>query len=85
MTVSLRRASATATPIHLVDRAGLRAVLPTLPENTRRWLTAIGFTGAPDAHALVPDEAGRLREVWAGVASPSGRRGARRDSAGRRR
>jgi leucyl aminopeptidase len=71
MTVTLRRASAGATPIHLVDRASLRAILPGLPEITRRWLGAIGFTGAPDTHALVPDEAGRVREVWAGVAAPA--------------
>ncbi|MFZ4650682.1 MAG: leucyl aminopeptidase family protein [Rubrivivax sp.] len=67
MTVHLRKPTATSTPIHLVDRAALAGLAPTLPEPVRRWMTASGFEGAPDTHLLVPDAQGRLAAVWAGV------------------
>jgi leucyl aminopeptidase len=69
MSVTLRKPPSGATPIHLTDRASLAGIAAGLPEPTRRWLGATGFTGAPDAFVLVPDERGNLREVWAGVGS----------------
>lgn len=67
MTVHLKKPVASATPIHLVDRAGLAAALATAPAATRRWLETMAFTGAPDAHALLPGADGSLAAVWAGV------------------
>ncbi|MDE1950932.1 MAG: leucyl aminopeptidase family protein, partial [Burkholderiales bacterium] len=69
MTVLLRKPASGATPIHAVDRASLQADLEAAPAPTRRWLQAIGFSGAPDTQALVPAADGSLGEVWAGVAS----------------
>jgi leucyl aminopeptidase len=71
MSVTLRKPPAGAIPIHLIDRASLAGVVGALPDLTRRWLTATAFTGAPDSFALVPDERGNLREVWAGVSTPA--------------
>ncbi len=71
MTLTLKKPVAAATPIHLIDRAGLADRLPTLPAATRQWLQATGFEGAPDTHALVPGPEGQLGEVWAGVRAPA--------------
>jgi leucyl aminopeptidase len=67
MTVHLKKPAAGATPIHAVDRASLDDHLAKAPAATRRWLTAVGFKGAPETHALVPDAEGGVVEVWAGV------------------
>ena len=49
MTVQLKKSvSARATPITVVDRAGLGQLLTTLPIATRQWLQTTGFTAAPD-------------------------------------
>ena len=71
MTLTLKKPVAAATPIHLIDRAGLADRLPTLPAATRQWLQATGFEGASDTHALVPGPEGQLGEVWAGVRAPA--------------
>ena len=69
MTVKLKKtAPAKATAITVVDRAAFQALAPTLPDATRHWLATVGFTGAPDSHALVPAADGRLGQVFAGVA-----------------
>ena len=65
----LRKPAASATPLHLTDRAGFAALAARLPAATRRWLAASGFEGAPDTHVLVPDERGGLQAVWVGVRS----------------
>jgi len=67
MTVDLKRPAAGATPIHAVDRATFKNLAPRLPAATRQWLATLGFDGAPDTHALLPDDKGRLSAVWAGV------------------
>ena len=67
MTVLLKKPSRAAVPIHLTDRASLRKLIAKLPAAARRWLATIGFDGAPDTHALLADDKGRLQEVWAGV------------------
>jgi leucyl aminopeptidase len=67
MTVTLKKPTAAAIPIHAVDRATLAAL--DLPASTRRWLQAVGFSAKPDSHALVPGPEGELLEVWAGVRS----------------
>lgn len=67
MTVHLQNAPAGAVPIHLTDRAGLDAALARASESTRRWLKTVGFDGAPDSHALLADNRGQLKAVWAGV------------------
>ena len=58
---------AAAVPIHTVDRAAWTASQAGLDETRRRWLATVGFEGAPDSHALVAADDGRLLEVWAGV------------------
>ena len=69
MTVQLKKPVASATPVHLVDKASFQASTQGLPAATRQWMATTGFVGAPDTHALVPDAEGRLAAVWAGVKS----------------
>ena len=69
MTVQLHTTPpAKAIPITPVDSAGFAALAARLPAPTRAWLQTLGFTGAPDTHALVPDGQGRLGQVFAGAA-----------------
>ena len=70
MTVTLKKPAAGATPIHVVDRARFAELSAGLPAHQRQWLATVGFHGAPDTHALLPDERGHLAAVWAGVAAP---------------
>ncbi len=58
-----------ATPLHLVDRDSLERLSEALPDPTRAWMTANGFTGAADSFITLPDGEGRLAAVWAGVSS----------------
>ena len=68
MTVQLKKTlPAKATPITVVDRAAFQALVTGLPDATRAWLATVGFVGAADTHALVPDADGRLAQVFAGV------------------
>ena len=67
MTVSMKKPSSAAVPIHLIDRASFAKKSAKLPAATRRWLATVGFDGKPDSHALIADATGRLRAVWAGV------------------
>jgi leucyl aminopeptidase len=67
MSVQLRKPGARALPIHAVDAAAFSARVGGLPAPTQRWLAALGFTGAPDTHAIVPGPDGAAGEVWAGV------------------
>ena len=67
MTLLLQKPAASATPIHLVDRAGFDALTAKLPAAARQWMKTVGFSGAADSHALMPDDKGRLSAVWAGV------------------
>lgn len=69
MTVHLTKAPAGSVPIHLVDRASFATHTKKLPAATKRWMTTTGFEGAPDTHALVCDDRGHLKAVWAGVRS----------------
>ena len=69
MTVHLQKTiPAGAVPITVVDRAAFQQLAPNLPAPTRHWLKTLGFTGAADSHALVPDGHGTLGQVFAGVA-----------------
>lgn len=69
MTVQLKKTlPAKAVPITVVDRASFPALAAKLPAATRGWLATVGFTGAADTHALLPDASGRLAQVFAGVA-----------------
>ncbi len=69
MTVQLQKTiPASAIAITVVDAARFAQLAPTLPAATRQWLQTVGFTGAPDSHALVPDAQGKLAQVFAGVA-----------------
>jgi leucyl aminopeptidase len=69
MTVQLKnKAPAGAVAITVVDRAAFQALAPQLPAPTRHWLATVGFSGAPDTHALVPGADGKLGQVFAGVA-----------------
>jgi leucyl aminopeptidase len=67
MTVHLKKPAAAHIPVHLVDRASFVELSQRLPEASRRWLASTGFSGAADTHALLPDAAGRVQAVWAGV------------------
>jgi leucyl aminopeptidase len=69
MTVTLKKPTAACIPVHLTDRDLFTAHAAALPPAQRQWLATLGFNGAPDTHALLPDEQGRLRAVWAGVRS----------------
>jgi leucyl aminopeptidase len=78
MTVHLAKATAKApraakgsVPVHAVDRAQFAALTQTLSPAERRWLQTVGFTGAPDTHALLPGADGTLQAVWAGVRGAS--------------
>ena len=69
MTVSLKKPAPACIPVHLTDRASFARHAAALPTAARQWLATLGFDGAPDRHALLPDEQGRLSSVWAGVRS----------------
>lgn len=66
------RGAASAIPIHVVDRAGFAKAGAGLSQADRQWLDTLGFSGAPDSVALLPDAQGRLKAVWAGVRDLSG-------------
>ncbi len=69
MTVHLKTSASTgAIAITVVDRSSFKALAATLPDATRHWLSALGFVGAPDSHALVPGPDGKLGQVFAGIA-----------------
>jgi leucyl aminopeptidase len=72
MTVVLKKKSSArpahrSTPIHVVDLQGFESAAAALPAAQRQWLQTLGFKGAPDTHALLPDGQGRLAAVWAGA------------------
>jgi leucyl aminopeptidase len=69
MTVTLKKPTPACIPVHLTDRAHLAAHTAALPPAQRQWLATLGFSGAPDTHALLPDDQGQLQAVWAGVRS----------------
>ena len=54
MTVRLGKPRKDSIPIHTVDRAGFAASAQTMEAGARGWLKTLGFTGAPDTHALLP-------------------------------
>jgi leucyl aminopeptidase len=67
MTVQLTKPGRASVPIHAVDTAQYAALSAALAPATRRWLTAVGFSGAADTHVLLPAQDGSLQGVWAGV------------------
>ncbi len=67
MTVVLKKPAADSIPLHAIDSAGFDAAAAALPALQRQWLATLGFKGAPDTHALLPADDGRLAAVWAGV------------------
>jgi leucyl aminopeptidase len=69
MSVQLRKPSDSAVPIHVVDRANFKKITAKASSSSRNWLASVGFKGAPDSFALLPDARGQLKAVWAGVAS----------------
>ena len=71
MTVVLQASAAAATPIALTTAASWPEHKKALPAPTQRWLDAVGFRGAPDTFALVPDGQGHLGQVWAAVRTPT--------------
>jgi leucyl aminopeptidase len=71
MTVTLKKPTPACIPVHLTDRDHLAQHSSVLTPAERQWLATVGFTGAPDTHALLPDDQGRLQAVWAGVRSAS--------------
>jgi leucyl aminopeptidase len=71
MTVELSTPAPNSVAIYCADRATWPEVSKTLAPELARWLQAVGFTAAPDSHALVPGPGGALAAVWAGVAGPA--------------
>jgi leucyl aminopeptidase len=69
MTVQLSKPTRGSIPIHATTAAGFAALAAALPPATQRWFKTLGFTGAPDTHALLPAADGSLLAVWAGVRS----------------
>lgn len=67
MTVQLAKPGRGSVPIHVTDRAGFDRAVAGLDAGARRWLQTVGFSGAPDTHALLPAADGALQAVWAGV------------------
>jgi len=67
MTVHLAKPARGSVPLHAVDRAQFETLAAGLAPGPRRWLQTLGFSGAPDTHALLPGEDGTLAAVWAGV------------------
>jgi leucyl aminopeptidase len=67
MTVQLAKPGRGSVPLHAIDRAGFAALAAQLPEATKRWLKTVGFSGAPDSHALLAAPDGSLQAVFAGV------------------
>ncbi len=67
-------AGSRATPLHLVDGAGLEAWRDNQPERVRTWLEATGFAAKPGQIALIPDGAGALSMVAVGHGSARDRR-----------
>ena len=69
MTVSLKKPTAACIPVHLTDRANFAGHAAALPPAQLQWLSTLGFNGAPDSHALLPDAQGGVQAVWVGVHS----------------
>ena len=67
MTVLLKKPTAACIPVHLTDRDSFASHAAALPPAQRQWLATLGFCGAPDSHALLPDAQGGVQAVWAGV------------------
>jgi leucyl aminopeptidase len=67
MTVRLGKPKKGSIPIHTVDRASFAAQSRQIDAAALRWMSALGFNGAPDTHALVPGADGSLQAVYAGV------------------
>ena len=67
MTVLLSKTPRGSTPLHATDRASFAAHVAALEPAAQRWLHSVGFTGAPDTHALLPAADGGITAVWVGV------------------
>ena len=67
MTVLLKKPTPDSIPLLVVDPASFDKAQAALPAAQRQWLATLGFKGAPDTHALLPGDDGRLAAVWAGV------------------
>ena len=71
MTVHLAKPARDSVPVHAVDREQFAAFAAALDPAARRWLQTVGFSAAPDTHALLPAADGTLQAVWAGVRDAS--------------
>jgi leucyl aminopeptidase len=69
MTVQLSKPPRTSTPLLATDRASFAAHAAALAPAAQSWLRSVGFTGAPDTHALLPAADGGIAAVWVGVHS----------------
>jgi len=67
MTVHLAKPARGSVPLHVTDRASFKDLSASLDATSQRWLQTLGFSGAPDTHALLPAADGTLAAVWAGV------------------
>ena len=67
MSVELSKPPRGSIPIHATDRGSFASHLKAMQPAERRWLESVGFKGAADSHALLPDAQGRIEAVWVGV------------------
>jgi leucyl aminopeptidase len=56
-----------AVPINPVTLKSWPGIERSLDKAARTWLKASGFVGQPGRHALVPDKAGNLHQVFYGI------------------
>ncbi len=67
MTVHLAKPRRGSIAIHATTRALFAGHAAALAPAARRWLQSVGFDGRPASYALLPDAAGGIAAVWAGV------------------
>lgn len=62
----------TAIPLRLVTETSLAEIKTGIYESGRNWLTVQGYRGKPNTICLVPDNAGRLAQVFYGINDSEG-------------
>jgi leucyl aminopeptidase len=68
--LSISNTTTGATPIQVVTTATLPSVLANAAANTRQWLEANRFTGAPNTFCVVPSQDGKIATVLVGIRAP---------------
>ncbi|EPX79786.1 leucyl aminopeptidase family protein [Salipiger mucosus] len=77
MTYAFAPAGADALPLHVIDASGLEDWLASVPEATRAWVTASGFSGGIGEALMIPGAEGQPVAALAGFGTAATRRRAR--------